>query len=604
MANDVARWVQEARDGDLEAYGALIKRFQDAVYGSALARLGNWHDAEEAAQDAFLEAWRKLGDLREPGKFPGWLRRITISCCSRFLRKARRSVGLEGADETPSRGASPVAQAERRELKDRVLEALKSLSEPLREATTLFYINGYSHKEIGRFLNVPIGTVKRRLHDSREQLKETMMTLAEDELKAHRPSEEFTNAVIRLATSENDLRTAARYIAYSARHHPEIFKSGAGGDARVVVAGGKERLDTAAWYSPVQMSIGGTLLQGVRIGEVADEGGDVGSPQFIAGTLAAFEYAKREGEFLAIAHGDHYNHPRCGYVPCFYHPRATLRTERALSLESQAKVRKLRKGERADAERTLLADPSASKLGGWFVGPKHVVEEDGEVSGYFGYQATDGKWAPKVWVSGITMSSEEAARAMLRFLAERSKEAGEENIYLFESPLTVAGRTVMELGGTCEVRGTWHQVGEDEEHVAILDLLKLSRALKREFQARLKAAGRLSGAFSLQMEDEVVSFKVAEGKVTLGSKKQRAHLKLPRWIVTRTYMAYYSGEDALQRVGVGLSARARRLFCALFPSLWPCSIPDFNFWFPEREWRDHPAKKRREIESIHWPWLE
>jgi len=106
------------------------------------------------------------------------------------------------------------------------------------------------------------------------------------------------------------------------------------------------------------------------------------------------------------------------------------------------------------------------------------------------------------------------------------------------------------------------------------------------------------------MEDEVVSFEVAEGKVRLGSKKQRAHLKLPRWIVTRTYMGYYSGEDALQRVGAGLSARASQLFCSLFPRLWPCSIPDFNFWFPEREWRDHPAKKRREIESIHWPWLE
>ncbi len=217
MADDVARLVQRARQGDLEAYGTLVSRFQDAVYGAALARLGNWHDVEEAAQDAFLEAWRKLGDLREPGKFPGWLRRITISCCSRLLRRASRAADLGGADETPSRGTSPVAQAERRELKDRVLEALKSLSEPLREATTLFYINGYSHREVSRFLDVPLGTVKRRLHDSREQLKETMMTLAEDELKAHRPSEEFTDAVIRLATSENDLRVAAKYLTYSAR---------------------------------------------------------------------------------------------------------------------------------------------------------------------------------------------------------------------------------------------------------------------------------------------------------------------------------------------------------------------------------------------------
>ena len=152
--------------------------------------------------------------------------------------------------------------------------------------------------------------------------------------------------------------------------------------------------------------------------------------------------------------------------------------------------------------------------------------------------------------------------------------------------------------------GNWHEVGEDEEHVAILDLLKLSRALKKEFQARLQVAGQPAGRFSLQMEDEIVSFEVVEGKVTLGKKKQRTHVELPRWIVTRTYMGYSSGEDALQRVGARLPARARRLFCALFPRLWPCSIPDFNFWFPEKEWRAHSAKKRREIASIHWPWLE
>jgi hypothetical protein len=106
------------------------------------------------------------------------------------------------------------------------------------------------------------------------------------------------------------------------------------------------------------------------------------------------------------------------------------------------------------------------------------------------------------------------------------------------------------------------------------------------------------------MEDEVVSFGVADGKVSLGSRKLRAHLELPRWIATRTYTGYYSGEDALDRSGGTLTTRARRLFCALFPRLWPCSIPDFNFWFPQKEWRDHPPKKRREMTSIHWPWLE
>jgi len=134
VADDVAGLVQRARHGDLEAYGTLVSRFQDAAYGAALARLGNWHDAEEAAQDTFLEAWRKLVDLREPRKFPGWLRQLTVSCCSRLSRRRRPAHSVDEVPEMRSPEAGPAEEAEKRELKDRVLEALKGLSEPLREA--------------------------------------------------------------------------------------------------------------------------------------------------------------------------------------------------------------------------------------------------------------------------------------------------------------------------------------------------------------------------------------------------------------------------------------------------------------------------------------
>ena len=605
MAEQIARLVKQAQEGELLAYESLVRRFQDAVYGAALARLGDWHNAEDAAQDVFLQAWRKLGDLREPRKFPGWLRRITVSCCARLRRRPSPRGDPKCLEDVPSDEAGPPEQMERRELGDRVLDALKGLSEPLRETTTLFYIDGYSHDDVARFLDVPMGTVKRRLHDARSQLKEEMMAFAENELRRHKPSDQFADMIIRLATSQSDLRVAARYLTSSARHHKDLFeRPGTATDARVVVREHDGELESAAWYCRTRMSIGNTVVRCIRVGEVADECGTVGSPQFIAGTLAAFEYARGEGEYLAVAHGDHYNHPRCRYVPSFYHPLATLDVAQARELHAEENVRKLRKTEREDAQSALLSDPSATKLGGWLLRPNHVVTRNDAVVGYFGYEETDGRWAPKTWCSGITLKTRAAARAVFRFLAERAQKAGEDHIYVFEAPWTVAGRTVMELGGTTCVRGTWHEVGEDEEHVAILSLSALTRALRKGLCARLAAAGGPSGSFSLQMEDEVVSFAVAGGKITLGTRKHRTHLELPRWVVTRMYVGYYGAGEALQRAGARVPARVERLLKALFPPLWPCSIPDFNFWLPGRQRRDHPPSKRQEIERICWPWLE
>ncbi len=71
----------------LAAFGRLVLRFQDMAYGCAYALLGNFHLAEDAAQEAFLTAYRRLGQLRQPGAFPGWFRRIVLSQCSRLTRR-------------------------------------------------------------------------------------------------------------------------------------------------------------------------------------------------------------------------------------------------------------------------------------------------------------------------------------------------------------------------------------------------------------------------------------------------------------------------------------------------------------------------------------
>jgi RNA polymerase sigma-70 factor (ECF subfamily) len=192
--------VERAKRGDLEAFGRLVELFQDAVYGAAYALLGDFHDAQDAAQDAFIRAWRSLNDLQDPDKFPGWLYRVTRNCCVDFLRKSdAETVPLDEATEpsASSKAASPPDQLEAVELREGVLAAIRSLSERNRLTTTLFYIDGYTVEEVAQFLEVPAGTVKRRLHDSRRQLRERMVAMVEDELKGSRPGPEFREGVMR-----------------------------------------------------------------------------------------------------------------------------------------------------------------------------------------------------------------------------------------------------------------------------------------------------------------------------------------------------------------------------------------------------------------------
>jgi len=89
MKERVNSLVQRAQRGDAEAFGKLVETFQDAVFGAAYAIVRSFHDAEDIAQEAFILAYQELPRLREPEKFPGWLRRITTTACSRFLRSRK-----------------------------------------------------------------------------------------------------------------------------------------------------------------------------------------------------------------------------------------------------------------------------------------------------------------------------------------------------------------------------------------------------------------------------------------------------------------------------------------------------------------------------------
>ena len=192
-----------ATDNDIaqqhEAFGEIVRRFQDMAYGCAYAVLGDFQLAEDVAQEAFIEAYRDLPKLQKPKAFAGWFKQIVIRQCYRMTRKkSLPTEPLETALKLPSHDSDPAVVAEENEMKNKVLAAIKALPESQRMVTTLFYINGYSQNEIADFLEIPATRVDYRLRASRKRLKERMLTMVQDTIYEKRPSkdEKFVKGVL------------------------------------------------------------------------------------------------------------------------------------------------------------------------------------------------------------------------------------------------------------------------------------------------------------------------------------------------------------------------------------------------------------------------
>ncbi len=171
------------------AFGELVSRYQDMAFACAYSVLGDFHLAEDAAQEAFVTAWRRLGQLRDPGAFAGWLRRIVLTQCSRMTRGRRlKFVPLDAGLGINSADSGPHADAERGELREKVSALVGSLPEAERTAVALFYVAGYTQAEIGEFLGVPVTTVVKRLYSARRKLKGRALGMFKDDLQKKRPS--------------------------------------------------------------------------------------------------------------------------------------------------------------------------------------------------------------------------------------------------------------------------------------------------------------------------------------------------------------------------------------------------------------------------------
>ena len=187
--DELEQLVARAQARDVEAYGVIVRRFQDMAYGYGCSLLGDFHLAQDAAQEAFIEAYHVLPKLRDPAAFPGWFRRIVFKHCDRLTRGKRVPIAaLDAALDVVSAKPDPVRAIEANEIRNKVLEAIQALPERERTATALFYINGYSQQEVAAFLDVPVSTVKDRLYSARTRLKKRMMDMIKDTIMKPRLS--------------------------------------------------------------------------------------------------------------------------------------------------------------------------------------------------------------------------------------------------------------------------------------------------------------------------------------------------------------------------------------------------------------------------------
>ncbi len=214
--------ISRAQAGDLDAYGRIVQQFQDMAVGYAYSILGDFHLAEDAVQEAFIEAYPILSRVYGPIAFPGWFRRIIFKHCNRLTRGKRDELmPLESMIEMPSSRRDPAVEIEEQETKSLVLAAVSALPENQRQVTTLFYISGFSQKQIADFLEVPVTTVDNRLRASRKKLKATlqserMIIMLKDTLHENAPSRDdsFVNAIgICNAAQAGDLQQVQEILA-------------------------------------------------------------------------------------------------------------------------------------------------------------------------------------------------------------------------------------------------------------------------------------------------------------------------------------------------------------------------------------------------------
>ena len=593
-SSSLAETVQRAQRGELAAFRELVLRFQDMAVGYAFSTLGDFHLAQDAAQEAFLAVSQDLASLRQPGAFVPWLRTVVSKHCDRISRRRRDAEPLEADDErlladTPS----PLDAIEQDEVEELVGRAIASLPTKQRDVVALYYIGEQSGRDVATFLEVPLTTVKKRLHDAKPKLRRSMARMTKEFLEENRPSRDsdFSERVLRLVAPDPSQDADAVYRLFEAEDHPSRHEWRAGRLAdshvdwrvsRIAFAreGGAERLVAALNVYDLAMHVGAAEIR------VAGINGDVQSPD-LAGSRGdmldrivreALGCLREEGYDMAVTFDDEAFWLRHGFALGW---RALQWQVLAADLPV-VDVPELERVESIHADDLAAVYNGATRgLTGTARRPtyrrnKHPGEfstylwrgADGSTAGYVSGSPGPGEY---FWVDEVAGDAT-TCLAVLRSLAET--EDCEELYFDRLHYKSAVGVQLRQMGSTRLFTG--HRSGKARWYVArIVNLnatvTKLAPMLHERLLASPLAGWR--GSLSIRLEQdhgaEAITLVVQDDGVDVRDGAVGSHAISGGQAVAQLLLGSEEAEEVVAVNGIEVLGDAAVLLPVLFPAQWP-----------------------------------
>lgn len=171
-----AELIRKFKNGSVEAFEEVVRRYQQYAFRIAYGILGNDRDAEDMVQEAFITIYYKIPGLRSPEAFPAWLAKIVTNLCLRTSEKSGKctNLPLESVENSLADSSAVNDVYRQSDFKQDVHRAILSLPLDYRTVVVLRDLQGYSYSEITEILDVPVGTVKSRIHHGRTLLAEIL----------------------------------------------------------------------------------------------------------------------------------------------------------------------------------------------------------------------------------------------------------------------------------------------------------------------------------------------------------------------------------------------------------------------------------------------